>query len=264
MAYYLGFGRREAGMAEADVSDQAVRGLSGLANQANPAFAGGAVAIPILALVATLATNEIRHLTYVHVMAGVLWTGIDLFIGAIVGPVVGSMDPEGRAGFFRKFTPKMTFLMPVLSAVTIVGGIVLAQRLGYFPNADPWLAIMTAATLIPVVVLVGYQFDALTDSRTLAALGVVLVASGAGLFLTLPSLTMADPWILAALGIVTLLSIVGFGVILPGEIRIYRQITSPEPDIDLIGEIGMRNAKLGGVQGVMQLTIVFVMVNIRF
>jgi hypothetical protein len=185
-------------------------------------------------------------------------------MGLIIGPVVGGMDPERRAGFFRRFTPKMTFLMPVLSAVTVVGGIVLAQRLGYFPNADPWLAIMTAATLIPVIVLIGLQFDALTDRRTLAVLGVVIVGSGAWLFTTLPSLTMVDPWILAALGIVTLLSVVGFGVILPGEIRIYRQLTSADPDVDLIGDLGMRNAKLGGVQGIMQLTIVFVMVNIRF
>jgi hypothetical protein len=251
-------------MAGVDVSSRSARGLRGLADQANPAFAAGVVVVPILALAATLVTNDVRHLTYVHVMAGVLWTGIDLFMGLIIGPVVGGMDPERRAGFFRRFTPKMTFLMPVLSAVTVVGGIVLAQRLGYFPNADPWLAIMTAATLIPVIVLIGLQFDALTDRRTLAVLGVVIVGSGAWLFTTLPSLTMVDPWILAALGIVTLLSVVGFGVILPGEIRIYRQLTSADPDVDLIGDLGMRNAKLGGVQGIMQLTIVFVMVNIRF
>jgi hypothetical protein len=90
------------------------------------------------------------------------------------------------------------------------------------------------------------------------------VGSAAGLFVTLPSLTVPDPWVLAALAIVTLLSVVGFGVILPGEVRIYRQTVSADPDVDLIGEIGMRNAKLGGVQGLLQLLIVFVMVNIRF
>jgi hypothetical protein len=251
-------------MAGADATSRPVRGIRGLATQANPAFAGGVVAVPILALAVALATNDLRHLTYVHVMAGVLWTGIDLFMGLIVGPVVGGMDPERRAGFFRRFTPKMTFLMPVLATVTIIGGIVLSQRLGYFPNADPWLAIMSAATLIPVVVLFGLQFDALTHPRTLGVLAVVTVVSAAGLFVTLPSLTMADRWILAALAIVTVLSVVGFGVILPGEIRIYRQLTSADPDVELVGEIGMRNAKLGGVQGLFQLAIVFVMVNIRF
>jgi hypothetical protein len=235
-----------------------------MGTRANPAFAVGAVAVPVALLAYAVTLGTLQQHTYVHVMAGVLWTGIDLFMGLIVGPVVGGMAPEQRAGFFRRFTPKMTFLMPVLAAVTVVGGIVLARRLGHFPNADPWLAIMSAATLIPVVLLVGAQFDALADRRTLAVLGAVIAASAAGLALTLPSLTMADPWILAALAIVTVLSVVGFGVILPGEIRIYRQLTSSEPDGDLIGEIGMRNAKLGGVQGVFQLAIVFVMVNIRF
>jgi hypothetical protein len=205
---------------------QQKRGLGGLAKQANPAFAVGAVAVPLLALAAALVTGNLRSLTYVHVMAGVLWTGIDLFMGLVLGPVLGSQEPEQRAAFFTTFTPKMTFLMPALATVTITGGIVLALRLGKFPNADPWLALMTAATLIPVA--------------------------------------MSSPWIVAALAIVTLLSVQGFGVILPGEIRIYRQVVSENPDVDLISDIGMRNAKLGGIQGVMQLAIVFVMVGLRW
>jgi hypothetical protein len=63
---------------------------------------------------------------------------------------------------------------------------------------------------------------------------------------------------------VTLLSVQGFGVILPGEVRIYRQVVSENPDVDLVSEIGMRNAKLGGLQGLMQLAIVFVMVGLRW
>jgi hypothetical protein len=241
-----------------------VRGVRGLANQANPAFAAGVVAVPVLALAATLAANDLRALTFVHVMAGVLWTGIDLMMGLVLGPTLGSMAVDRRAGFFKTFTPKMTFLMPTLATVTITGGIVLAQRLGKFPNAEPWLALMTAATLVPVVLLIAWQFDALRSRRTLAALAVVGAVSVAGLALTLPSFAMTSWWIVAALVIVTLLSLVGFGVILPGEIRIYRQLVSPDPDEELIAELGMRNAKLGGVQGVMQLAIVFVMVGLRW
>jgi hypothetical protein len=244
--------------------ERPVRGVRGLANQANPAFAVGVVAVPVLALAASLAANDLRALTYVHVMAGVLWTGIDLLMGLVLGPTLGSMDVERRADFFRTFTPKMTFLMPTLALVTISGGVVLARRLGKFPNAEPWLALLTAATLIPVVLLVGAQYDALTDRRTLATLAVVVLVSAAGLATTLPAFAMTNPWIVAALAIVTLLSVVGFGVILPGEVRIYRQLTSPEPDAEVIAGIGMRNAKLGGVQGVLQLAIVFVMVGLRW
>jgi hypothetical protein len=245
-------------------ADRTLGGIGGLARQANPAFAAAAVAVPLLALGYALTAGSIQTLTYVHVMAGVLWTGIDLFMGLVLGPVVGGLDPEERGSFFANFTPKMTFLMPVLALVTITGGIVLASRIRTVPHFEAWLALMTAATSIPVVLLVGYQFDALTDRKTLAALAVAVVGSGAFLAATLPGFGMTSPWIAAALVIVTLLSVQGFGVILPGEIRIYRQIASDDPDYGLVGEIGLRNAKLGGVQGAMQLTIVFVMVGLRW
>lgn len=239
------------------------RGFGGLAQRANPAFAAGAVAVPILALVGVVMSGDPRALVYVHVMAGILWTGIDLFMGAILGPVVGGLDPEERGSFFARFTPKMTFLMPTLALVTITAGIQLGLTRG-FENFTPWLALMTAATTIPVVVLVGYQFDALTDTKTVVALAAAVVGSGAFLFVTLPDFGMASPWVVATLAIVTVLSMQGFGVILPGEVRIYRQLTSGDPDYDLIGDIGMRNAKLGGIQGILQLSIVFVMVGLRY
>ena len=244
-------------------ADRTLGGIGGLAQRANPAFAGAAVAVPVLALAGAIVSNDPRALVYVHVMAGVLWTGVDVFMGAVLGPVVGGLDPEERGSFFAKFTPKMTFLMPVLATVTITAGIVMGLNRG-FPKFMPWLALMTAATTIPIVVLVGSQFDALTDRKTLAALAVAVVGSGAFLATTLPEFGMTSPWIVATLVIVTLLSVQGFGVILPGEVRIYRQLTSGDPDYELVGEIGMRNAKLGGLQGAMQLAIVFVMVGLRF
>ena len=244
-------------------SDGVQRSIQGLAERANPAFAGAAVAVPLLALAGAIAVGDLQALTYVHVMAGILWTGIDLFMGLVLGPVVGGLDPEERGSFFATFTPKMTFLMPVLAAVTITGGVILALQLG-IPHLMPWLAIMTAATAVPVVVLIGAQFGALTAPRTLVALGGAVVGSGGFLAATLPEFAMASPWVVATIAIVTLLSVQGFGVILPGEVRIYRQLTSPDPDFDVIGEIGMRNAKLGGIQGALQLALVFVMVGLRY
>jgi len=238
-------------------------GLGGLVELANPAFAAAVVLIPIAALAAATAAKNLVALTYVHVMAAVLWTGIDLFMGAVLGPVLGGTSPETRARFFRKFTPKMTFLMPSVALVTIAGGITLARWLGQFPNPDPWLALLTLGSLAPVVALVGYQFDALTDRRTLGVLAVVVVGSLGWLLGTLDQFAMLDHWVLATLVIVTLLSVLGFGVLLPGEVRIFREIVSENPDEELIGDIGMRNAKLAGIQGLLQLSIVFVMVNIR-
>lgn len=249
-------------MAQVDVTRP--RSVRGLANEANPAFAVGAVLVPIGALIGVLLAGDLRLLNYVHVMTGGLWTGIDLFMGIVVGPVLAGMNPKARAAFFRRFTPKLTFLMPVLSLTTIVAGITLARRLGYFQNAEPWLALLTAFITVPAILLIGYQFDRLTHPWTLVLLAVVAAGSLAGVAATYRTMTSPGLLILAALVIVTLLSIIGFGLLLPGEVKIYLEVASPEPDADMIGRIGLRNAKLSGVQGLLQLSIIFVMASLRF
>jgi hypothetical protein len=235
-----------------------------MANRANPAFAVGAIAVPLLALAYALTIGNPQHHTYVHVMAGVLWTGIDLFMGLVLGPVLGGTSVQTRASFFERFTPKMTFLMPTLATVTIVGGVTLAQRLGKFPNAEPWIALMSTAIAIPALLAIAAQFDLLNDPKFLAVFGVVAVAHGGWLAMVLPAFAMTDLPIAVSIGIVVLLSVMGFGVILPGEVKIFLELNAENPDEDLIGSIGMRNAKLGGLQGLLQLSIVFVMVYVRF
>ncbi len=95
------------------------------------------------------------------------------------------------------------------------------------------------------------------------ALVFVAGRSAAWFGATVDRLVVLHHWIVAALGIVTLLSVIGFGVLLPGEVRMFREIVADDPDEKLTGDIGMRNAKLAGVQELLQLSIVFVMVNIR-
>jgi hypothetical protein len=247
------------------MSTTTVRGtIRGTADRANPAFAVAVVAVPLMAFAYVLTMGTVRQHTYVHVMAGVLWTGIDLFMGLVLGPVLGGLAVDARADVFRRFTPKMTFLMPALALVTIGGGLTLAVELGTFPHAAPWMAITSTAIMLPALLLVGWQFGALRDWRWLAAFVIVLVTHGAWLATTLPAFAMTSHEILAALGIVTLLSVIGFGVLLPGEVRMYLEMVSPDPDSEVISTIGMRNARLSAVQGGLQLAIVLVMVYIRF
>ena len=75
---------------------------------------------------------------------------------------------------------------------------------------------------------------------------------------------MTNPLIVVSLGIVTVLSVQGFGFLLPGEVRMYREMTSANPDPGVISAIGQQNAKLGGVQGLFQLVLIVVMVYLRF
>ena len=247
------------------MSTATVRGaIRGMGHRANPAFAVGAVAVPAVALAYALTVAPVVHHIYVHVMAGVLWTGIDLFMALVLGPVLGGLSVEARASVFERFTPKMTFLMPSLALVTIVGGVTLAERLAVFPHAQPWIALLTLATTVPALLLIGWQFDAFDDPRWLAAFAVALLGGGAYLAVTADAFGMTSPTIFLALAIVTVLSVLGFGVLLPGEVRIYRQLASGDPDPNVISRIGMRNARLSGLQGLFQLAIIVVMVYLRW
>ena len=242
--------------------------LTGLAHRANPAFAVGAVAIPLAAFGAALTVGSVTFHMYVHVMAGVLWTGIDLFMAMVVGPVLGGLDPEERANWFASFTPKMTFLMPTLATVTIFGGITLAIRLGYFPNAGPWVALFAFVAFVPALLILGRVFDAFGDRRWQAAFGLAVLGNGAYLAIELSNAGMAlpeiRPLILVILAVMVVLTVQGFGFLMPNEVLVYLEGIKDNPDTDRIGRLGMRNARLSGVQGAFQLSIIALMVLWRW
>jgi hypothetical protein len=82
--------------------------------------------------------------------------------------------------------------------------------------------------------------------------------------LTIGGLEMPSLAIPAAFAIVTVLNLEGFGLILPGEIRVYLEMNAADPDPGLIQRIGQRNAKLAGVQGTFQFSLILVMVYLRY
>jgi len=86
--------------------------------------------IPALAalVVMVFAINgeSLWFLNFVHVMAGVLWTGIDLFMGFGVGPVLRRVSPETRKTMMSGIIPRTLILMPTLSTITSTAGWFLA------------------------------------------------------------------------------------------------------------------------------------------
>lgn len=247
------------------MSTNTVRGtISGLGHRANPLFATGIVLTTVVAVTYGLGFASVRALTYIHVMAGLLWTGIDIFIGGVIGPVVGGMDEESSAAFFSRFTPKTAFVLPATAVTSIATGLTLAERVGLFPHAGPWLALFTAANLIPVLVLLGYRLDVYDDRRWQLTFTVVTAGSLAWVAATIGSFAMTNHAVVAALLIVTLLSVQGFGFLFPGELRMYREMQREDPDPGVIAAIGRQNAKLGGIQGLFQLVLIGVMVSLRF
>ncbi|WP_179264288.1 hypothetical protein [Haloterrigena sp. YPL8] len=235
-----------------------------MGERANPAFAVAVIILPLAALGYAMTVASVQQHTYVHVMAGVLWTGIDIFIGAVLGPVIGGLDEEESSAVFQRLTPKTTFLLPSLAFVTIAGGITLAQRIGMFPHAESWLALFTAVNLVPILLLFGWRLNVWDDLRWQVPFGLATVGSLAWVALTIGEFEMTEPTVAVALAIVTILSVQGFGFLLPGELRIYREMRSARPDPSVISAIGQQNAMLGGVQGLFQLLLILDMVYLRY
>ncbi len=99
----------------------------------------GAVAIFI---VVAIAGNWLWALGFSHVVGGALWTGIDLFVGFVVGPIMGRMSIPARVEFSARFMPVMLLLMPTLVTMTLAPGWQLARHLGYLDAGYPhhgWL-----------------------------------------------------------------------------------------------------------------------------
>ena len=112
------------------------------------------MAIVLAAMVGAIHANDRWLLNFFHVMTGVLWTGIDLFMGFVVGPIMRRMDPGARRALTVRLVPRMLFLMPTLSISTGTSGWFLAQQLGYFDVAPPGLYWVTAAVVILVILTI--------------------------------------------------------------------------------------------------------------
>ena len=94
------------------------------------------VAAALIVMVVAIASRDIWFLNWVHVMCGVMWTGIDLFMGFVLGPILKLLDVAVRKEVLLRLTPRTLFLMPTLAAITATAGWFLAADLGF--TALPW------------------------------------------------------------------------------------------------------------------------------
>lgn len=109
------------------------------------------------AILGTLVVINIGNdwlLRFVHVMASVLWTGIDLFVGFVIGPILRRLDPKERRAFMLKLTPKTVFIMPTLAIVSPMAGWHLAVQSGYLELPYPEMWWLIAALCITAVMAV--------------------------------------------------------------------------------------------------------------
>ena len=119
--------------------------------------------VPALAalalMVAAILGSSLWFLNFVHVMAGTLWTGIDLFMGFVVGPVLRRVSPETRKAVMSGIVPRTLILMPTLSTITSTAGWFLAKRLGFLALGYPefWWVI-AALGIVTVLTIQGLGY----------------------------------------------------------------------------------------------------------
>src|SRR4051794_41880745 len=95
------------------------------------------VAVVVAALIAAIAANRFWPLEFLHVVFGSAWTVIDLFLGLILGPIIGRMSIPARIEFTTKLMPKMVVIMPVVVTLTLAAGWQLAVKLGTVISGNP-------------------------------------------------------------------------------------------------------------------------------
>ena len=127
------------------------------------------VAAAVVFVVVAIATNSMWMLVFAHVAGGGIWTALDLFVGLILGPIIGKMSIPARAEFMARFMPKMVLIMPTVVLMTLAAGLQIALNLGNLEPSSP-----NHAWLIASFIIVGIM--------AVIALGVLEPANVAVLF----------------------------------------------------------------------------------
>ena len=111
--------------------------------------------LAIAVMVAAIVADNLWFLDYVHVFSSLLWTGIDLFLGFVLGPILRRVDLSVRREIMRRLTPRTLFLMPTVSIISGTSGWFLAVKLGY--TALDWPAYGWMAAALVLVTLMTIQ-----------------------------------------------------------------------------------------------------------
>jgi len=108
-------------------------------------------ALALALMIAAILGDSLWFLNWVHVMAGALWTGIDLFMGFVIGPVMRRVSLDARRAMIAGIIPRTLVLMPTLSTITSTAGWFLAVRLGFLQLGYPEFYWVIAALAIVTV-----------------------------------------------------------------------------------------------------------------
>lgn len=107
-----------------------------------------AVAVVLVALVVAIAVDKLWAIEFFHVAGGGIWTALDLFLGLILGPIMGTMSIPSRMEFTRRLMPKLALIMPVVVICALASGWQLGHDLGTIYSGNPAHAWIVASYIV--------------------------------------------------------------------------------------------------------------------
>lgn len=112
------------------------------------------IVIPIAALIAAILSANFLFLNYVHIFSSILWTGTDIFMAFLLGPVLRNVSLSTRKEVISWLMPKMVFFMPTVSAVTTTAGYFLASEMGLITLQPPTVYWISAVLIIVAAMMI--------------------------------------------------------------------------------------------------------------
>ena len=112
------------------------------------------IVIPIGALILAIVTANLLLLNYVHVFTSILWTGTDIFMAFLLGPILRNVSLSTRKEIISWLMPKMVFYMPTVASVTTTAGYFLASKMGLITLESPIVYWITTVLIIVTVMLI--------------------------------------------------------------------------------------------------------------
>jgi hypothetical protein len=112
----------------------------------------------VVFIVVSIAGNWTWALTFLHVAGGGLWTGVDLFMGFVIGPILRRLSIPARIEITSRLMPKMLLIVPTLVTMTLASGFQLARNYGFLDTAYPrhtWVVVSMVVVAIMAVTALG-------------------------------------------------------------------------------------------------------------
>ena len=116
------------------------------------------VGLVLVGLVVTIATNRLWAIDFFHVVGGAIWTSLDLFLGFVLGPILGRLSIPARSEFTTRLMPKMLLIMPTVVVCNLAAGWQLARHLGYLDSSyshHGWIVASFIVVAVMAVIALG-------------------------------------------------------------------------------------------------------------